>query len=319
AEIPRFTLVGLVGTDWLTHTLGVWHPRVKANLRQFDEFLKDFLALLKQSGIMEKTYIVVTGDHGAHDIDGLFDLKRYLRSNGLRLIGRLRRRQPDAIYVGARGVGSSIVSVPGEGGWDTDPTIERLRRFPATNGRGVDLIALLLNAPEVMLVAVREDAGHIRLFQRDGEAVITVRNETLPRYGYTVLNNGWDPLGFRDDPSLRSFTDGRLLNAWQWARLTNSSDFPDAVVQLGQVFADRRAGDLVVISAPRWGFYHEKEATHGSIILVDLRVPLLIRGPTIRSGRYDWARLVDLYPTMRHWFGLGETDMPIDGRLLQLR
>lgn len=314
-RIPRFTLVGLLSTDALQHKYGVETVRVRDNLRAFDTALRQFLDLLAQRGLSENTYVIITADHGMHDIDGLFDLPRYLRDHGLRPFRKRNSRRGYDVYVGIRGLGTAMLALPGRGGWGTDPTIADLRAFPRRDGTTVDLLRLLMQAPEVALLVVREDPRHVRLYREGAEAVIAI-NATHTHYAYTVVPGMQDPLGLRDDPRLRHLTTGVPRTPEQWVRLTAETAYPDAVVQLGQIFADGRAGHLVVISTPAWGFFREKAATHGGHTADDMRVPLLIRGPTIPHGTFDLARLVDLYPTMLHWFGLGRPVAPVDGRPL---
>lgn len=319
-RIPRFTQAGFLSTDSLGHHFGAFSQRVRDNFRQFDRFMNQFLQLLAQRHLLEKSYIIITGDHGMHDVDAAFDLPQFLSEHGLSPRPHGQARQPYDVYVGVRGISSAILSFPGPEGWATRPTLAWLRHFPRRDGTPLDIVELLRHVPQLALVAVRGDANHIHLYQADTEATITIRQTAAGyQYAYTASRTGWDPLAFGNDPQLRPYRRGQFLSAARWFALSKGSDYPDAVVQLGQLLSDGRAGDLVVISHPRWGFYHEKVATHGSHTAADMRVPLLIRGPDIAPGGYDVARIVDLYPTMRRWFGLGPPLTRIDGRTLSLQ
>ncbi|MBI4366761.1 MAG: alkaline phosphatase family protein [Deltaproteobacteria bacterium] len=259
-QVPRFSLVGLLSTDTLGHHVGSLHAATRDNLRVFDARLAAFLDLLRARGIADRTYLVITADHGMHDIVGVFRLKKYLRRHGI---------APRRLVIAARGIGSAMVYSK-----EGTPTM------PA------DLPDIISRAPEVAFVAARDGDGRVRVVAHDGEGRIVRRGRSAPaRYDYRVVA-GVDPL----------------------------HGIADAARQVGQLFDDGRAGDCVVVNTADWGFFRRKEATHGTLLPADMRVPLFIRGPGVpRRTIAAPVSLVDLYPTMLHWFGLGPPRAPIDG------
>jgi arylsulfatase A-like enzyme len=92
-----------------------------------------------------------------------------------------------------------------------------------------------------------------------------------------------------------------------------NEEYPDAVIQLSQIFHDGRAGDLFVIPKSEWGFRKAKAATHGSIIFDDMRVPMLISGPTVPAGKFGVIRSCDIYPLLLKWFGINVPKNNYDG------
>jgi predicted AlkP superfamily pyrophosphatase or phosphodiesterase len=67
-------------------------------------------------------------------------------------------------------------------------------------------------------------------------------------------------------------------------------------------FDARRSGDVTVVAAPFWYLDEDPEeaaATHGTPYAYDQHVPLILRGPGVRPGRYDRpVSVADLAPTL---------------------
>lgn len=322
AEVPRFTLAGLLATDFLGHKVGTDHPRVQQVLRDFDTFFGELVALLRARGLLDKTYLIVTSDHGMHDIEGTFELKTLLRRRGLRVNPPAQPHYAD-IYMGARGVSVATLTVRGRHGWQEAIAPELLRVYPRRNGGTIDLLDILITAPELDLVLVREptpssgnaDEHRVRVYRHGQMGILrSVRRSTETVYGYDAHPS--DPLEFTHDPRLRPLTDGRLLSASKWIALLAHTATPGAVPMLAQIFDDGHAGDVVVAATPEYDFLHEKRATHGTHYAMDMHIPLVIRGPGIAPGRRRLAQLVDLYPTILRWFGRPLPLNRIDGRPL---
>jgi len=128
-QIPRMTFAGLLSTDYLEHHLGVEHVRVRRTLRQFDTFVEKFVQLLTQRHLLEKTYIIVTSDHGMHDIKDLFHLRELLRTAGLQPI-RDTPRSTSNVFVGARGISVATLTMKSPHGWQQPIAYDTLRAYP---------------------------------------------------------------------------------------------------------------------------------------------------------------------------------------------
>lgn len=308
--LPRFSLVALFGTDLLGHKYGPQHIRIRRNLIQFDAFLGDFIDLLRRRRILEKTYLIVTSDHGMHDIDGVFDIEALFEAHGLPTVGNHPRRDA-RVYIGERGVSVATVTVKAPQGWAVPIDYPTLRNYPVTGTFRLDLVSLLTEAPPTDLVLVR-DHDRVRLVTSTAEAVVThERRHGRSYYRYRAISG--DPLQFARHRHLRAYRHGRPLTVAQWNAALARTDTPGAVPQLGQIFDDGRAGDMVVIAKLPWGFYARKAATHGTHRAIDMQIPLLIRGPSIPVGTRSVGQVTDLYPTMLQWFGLGVCRHCIDG------
>jgi hypothetical protein len=82
-------------------------------------------------------------------------------------------------------------------------------------------------------------------------------------------------------------------------------DYPDAVVQIAQLAASSRAGDIIVSAAPGWDFREMWEpirhvSTHGSLHRDHMLVPLLLSRPASATPR----RTADVMPSALAVLGL---------------
>lgn len=293
-KIPRYTLVGFYGTDFYGHHTGPGSEEVQFVLKQFDQLFQTFMEKLKSQKILDRTYLIVTSDHGMHATGKQLKLTEHLWQEGI--------RKRDKIYVSNRGVSSTFIYVAGEEGWKELPNLHYLRNFPGEKG-AIDLIDTLLKTEGVEWIALRDDFDRVRIYQPNGEGVITQLTIGEKNF-YSYLYQGNDPLGFAKDPGLQPFLDGKPYSAEFWFKNTVGTNRPNAVVELSHLFKDPRAGDILVVAEQTYGFRKAKAGTHGSLNRDDMVIPLWISGPGIPSGRFGPAQSVDLYPTILNWFGL---------------
>ncbi|MDO8526359.1 MAG: alkaline phosphatase family protein [Deltaproteobacteria bacterium] len=298
-KIPRYTFVALYGTDYDGHKKGPHSDEIQGDLKKFDFFFKQFTDQLKERGLGDKTYIIVSSDHGMHDTEKKFSLRKILNSMGF--------KGKHSIYVGDRGVSSTFIYMKGEEGWKNLPTLERLKHFPV-DGKNKDLIQTLLADEGVHWVATRDGTDRVRIFEAGGEALITqtsIGNESYYSYNY----KGSEPFHYSKNPKLSSLLDGKMHPKEEWFQKTATEYAPNAIPALADLFENPRVGDILVVTKGPWGFRKLKEGTHGSLIDEDMRIPLWIRGPGIPEGHVSRpAQGVDLYPTILSWFGFKEVD-----------
>ncbi len=308
AKIPRYTLVGLYGTDFFGHHSGPRSEEVLLALKQFDFLFGQFLETLAKQGIQDKTYLIVSSDHGMHASGEQLKLRNYLWKKGI--------RKEDKIYVSNRGVSSTFLYAAGDAGWEEIPNLWQLRNFPARKGP-VDLIKTLLENESVDWLAAREDADHIHIFNHKGEGEIFSIGIGVRRF-FAYTYKGEDPLRLAQDPTTAPLTDGKPYAEEIWFEKTAQAKKPNAVVEIGFLFQDPRAGDILVAAKDPWSFRSAKAGTHGSLNADDMEIPLWIAGPGVPTGRFGEARGVDLYPTVLNWFGLANeaTLKNREGRML---
>ncbi|MBI4223578.1 MAG: alkaline phosphatase family protein [Deltaproteobacteria bacterium] len=287
-KIPRYTLVGLYGTDFYGHSEGPHSEEVRLVLQQFDHLFAGFVETLRQKKIADKTYLIVTSDHGMHPTGKELELRDYLWKKGL--------RPSDKIYLTNRGVSSAFIYLAGSDGWEDIPDLHRLRHYPAKGGP-IDLIGTLIKNEGVDWIAARDDFDRVRIYNAAGEGVIAQLTIGGQKF-YSYLYKGEDPLGLAADPSLENLLDGKPYPAEVWLEKTVTP------IELSHLFTDPRAGDILVAADGAYSFRTAKAGTHGSLTDDDMRIPLWIAGPGIPTGRFGEARSVDLYPTVLGWFGL---------------
>ncbi|HPQ80455.1 MAG TPA: alkaline phosphatase family protein [bacterium] len=315
-EPPRYTLAGLYSSDILGHLHGPLSEEVAEALVQFDLFLGEFFKLLEERGISNKTYIIVSADHGMHSSGELFDLNGKLEDAGIEVLSNRSRGKHFTLYAASRGVASSHIYVKHEGGFEPIEDPEILRSHPTSEGDSVDLIELMLSLEATDLLIVRAGDKAARVYDGEGRAAFIscyeIRHEDYCSYRFDRTRG--DPLDLSKSPAVRHLIDGRPHASSSWRDADGGGSYPDAVIQLSQIFADGRGGDAFITARERFGFRKIKAGNHGGPTEGDMRVPLLIFGPTVPHGGFRVARSVDIYPLLTEWFGLDVPPENHDGR-----
>lgn len=307
AKIPRYSLVALYGTDFYGHKAGPHSEEIAWDMKQFDAAFKEFMDLLEKRGLKNKTYVILSSDHGMHATGKLMELRKVLAQKGI--------KDPQKIYAANRGVSSTFIYVAGENGWEEFPTLYDLQNFLTKKKEYVNLIDLLLSEESLGWLAARDGADRVKIFSKDGEGLVvqmTIGEET--RYAYRF--RGEDPLAYAANPALAGMLNGKPYTAREWFSATVDETRPNAVVDLSNLFQDPRAGDILAEAKAPWSFRTAKAGTHGSLSQGDMHIPLWIWGPDIPKGRFGEARSVDVYPSVLRWFGLKENESPHEGLFL---
>lgn len=301
--VPHLSFVALLAVDVLAHQEGAHAPRLLNHYTAIDRMIGDFWALLEKRGLADKTYLVLVGDHGNHDISERSYLRERLIKEGVAIRSR-HMRPPYELAINARGVSCAIIAVAGQNGWKSYPTLDDLRRVPTRKGNELDLIHYLRHQPETDLLLVRNGNHHVRIFNENSEAEVTrVWSSGKYWYSYRVLNGG-DPLKYTEDLQLKPLiANNTPLTAAQWLPLTAKKEYGDAIVQIGQIFTDGRVGDMMIVPKPNWVFRHEKASTHGGLSQEDIHIPIMMHGPGIAPQKMTYGRSVDVMPTILAWFG----------------
>lgn len=304
-EIPRYTLVGLYSTDFQEHEFGVGSDEAENAVIQFDIFLKEFLVLLKKRGIADRTYLVLSSDHGMHDTGKLFDLQEPLIRAGVFVKPRDPKIKDYTLYAADRGISSTHIYVRHDGSWEPIKDADVLRHHPRKDGGEIDLIKTLTGLEPSMFVIARDGERAARIFDtKGGESRIECFDLNHAQWCSYKVAVGGDPLNYAGKKHLLNLVDGTPHNALDWMKATADEEYPNAVVELAQIFRDGRAGDLFLIPTSEWGFKKAKAATHGSIIFDDMRVVMLMSGPTVPLGSFSTIRGNDVYSLLLEWFGI---------------
>ncbi|HKY63930.1 MAG TPA: alkaline phosphatase family protein [bacterium] len=312
-KLPRFSIVVCYGMDLVNHYVHPQSERAQDLFRLYDRFLGQLERTLEDRGIADKTLLVVTSDHGQHDVDGgMVDLGAYLRQIGLRALADPQKSQ---VMWGDHGVTFSNLYFKLGDDWSRRPTYRELRDYPAADGKRIDLVERLLAHPDIEWLVTAEGLDKIHV-HRDGQHALLLRKKVGDEILYSYRPDpGQDPLEYLTDPLIRRWAENREFHDEEaWLKATGHLAIPDAVVAMPQLFDDFKVGDLVLMTSKRTQFHDPRPSGHGSPWREDRHIPLMFHGPGIRPGVLPHARIVDVYPTLLAYYGL-QAQGPVDGQV----
>ena len=297
----RFIFYAFLSVDGESHRFGPDDPHVVDAFRRFDATMGALLATLDARGERDRTLLLLSADHGHSAVERHLDLEGFFEKRGLRtlyfpsLVGA-NGRCDAAVMVGGNAM--AHVYLPGPAGWAAPPDETAIFRAHPT------LVEDLLAEDAVHVVAWRGEDGAVHARAREGEVAIRLEDGTVRQR----LVRGADPFGYANLSACASL-EAHLGE-------TVGGDYPDAPLQLAQLFSSVRTGDLVVSARPGYDLRDrfedpEHRSTHGSLHKSHMVVPLLSSHPLEARP----ARTVDVFPTVLSLLG-EETPAAIDGRAL---
>ncbi|MGQ0793218.1 MAG: alkaline phosphatase family protein [Deltaproteobacteria bacterium] len=278
-ESIQFTCVVFLGIDTYSHLYHPFHGKALDSYRRIDRALGDVASALRRSGKLDETLFVLGSDHGLTQTHSHFDALDFMDKSGYRTFYYpyiFRNYAAATASVMVSGNAMAHVYVKNPAGWRRRNTYEEL--YP--------LAASLLDRPEIDIIAAADETGGVRIKSLRGEASVWLDNGFV-RY----QKRGADPFGYADMP--------QKMTPEESLRLSFDTDYPDALVQLLQLFESPRTGDLVL--SARRGFdlraRHENPehcSSHGALFRDHMIVPLCMSAPIKRAP----ARTVDVFPTI---------------------
>ncbi len=317
---PHLVVCYFPAVDAIGHEFGSDSQRYRDAVAHFDYQLGRVCDWLRQEGMLDRTTLILTADHGHVPIHaGIVPLATYLRDRlGRHLTEHViqdgsfaaRRRyydRFDTVLVRSADRFATIY-FRDQRGWNHRPDHDEVARIllapPAGNRLwnlpGVDVAAYLANDNEVRLAAPR---GSSRIERRPAAAGFEYRYVPLPD----------DVLGYTADQKLADFVAAGFHTRRQWLDATAAHQHPGVVGQLIDLLHARRCGDVVVFAAPGYGFQPDKGG-HGGICRGDMRIPMMFAGPDIPPGATiptAWAP--DLAPTILDVLEVLPSHQPFDG------
>ena len=170
----------------------------------------------------------------------------------------------------------------------------------------VDLVCWVEDGPAGRTAYAANHLGRVR-FHTDGPREVIA---------------GTDPIGSEDPLAFLPY-EKELANPSP-ARASENA-YPLAATRLLSFFANPdRSPDLAIVHSPKHFFPDEggHVGEHGSLDVIQSRAPFILSGAGIRREGYvdDYARLVDVGPTLAHLAGVPDSDLhdndgrPLDGR-----
>lgn len=317
-DFPRFSFINFYGIDNLGHFVGADSERALDFYIHYDRVLGELMDLLKKRGLWEKSSIIVVSDHGQHYIQEIIDQKALLRRVGFPL--KYQSAEKNFIVWGDHGTGTSNLHLRIDENWQRPPTYAELRNFPMPSGGNLDLVEAFLKEQSIEFVLARENAATTHVFSKDASgkrhhARILKKWQNDKMYYRYDPGPGDDPFAYLGEAPIQKWVKQKSYqDAEAWLKATAHLQRPDAVVGVGQIFSDGRSGEMIIQTYADKQFKETKLSAHGSLEREDRRVNLMFHGPDIKAGRYPYARIVDVYPTLLALFGL-ENPAPMDGVL----
>ena len=282
---PEFFFVVFPCIDWNAHHFQPEHEETIKSYKFLDFSVGQVVEKLKKLGRWDDTLFIITSDHGLTATHTHLDLADFLGEQGLKTIDHpnIFKLKPDAaVMISGNSFGSIHVLKNNN---------EILKGDDVKSALGSEAFEALLARPEVDFLAWRGDQSDFRVASKNGQARI-VHNG-----GLTYQPVTGDPFGIG---SL-----DRPLDNRQALEATFHSNYPDALVQIEQLFRSHRAGDLVVSAAPGYDlrdFWEipEHHGSHGSLHREHILVPFLYN----QQGWDDRpARTADIFNTILKWMG----------------
>jgi arylsulfatase A-like enzyme len=285
--------------DWDSHYYNTRDSKTIEAYKIVDESLGEVREFLEKKGWWQNTLFLLTSDHGLTASHTHLDLADWLTDHDLKSVYYpliWKRKPKSAVMISGNSFGSiHLLNHAGD---------HILRKNEVFKYFNEDRLKSLLNEKAVDFVAYRgEKEGICYIQNHEGKAFI---EKNGGRYRY-ICEQG-DPLNLNSDLFANSHREA--------LEVTFNSDYPDAFVQIDQLLASRRAGD-VIVSANKgydlrdfWEF-PEHKGSHGSLHKEHIAVPLLYNQ---KNWATHSARTADLFNTILAW--MDKAILPSEGNAL---
>jgi hypothetical protein len=347
---PVVSLVVFNEFDMIAHFHGPDSPQARDALANIDALIGEILdALDSRTGpnaipFLDRTALLVFGDHGMVPSGSFVDLQRWFEDRGFDAVdvstvphvlfrerlGTWWTEWPDVILVSG---GSNITQVylrQLSGQWERADAARRPGDAVEEDTRVSRIADRLIGLEGVAQVIWMDRGGITHVHDRDGEAHIYVQGHDNARtFAYTAPPAAReDPFGYLGNPATAALvcrTDPPPADCFhprvEWQDRTLDSRYPGAVALVPKAFNPQRyTGDLMVTAKPGYSFLRDQKGDHGNLERGAMLTPLIISGPGVRSRPEAHAmRLVDIYPTVAVLLGAKADDPAfsgLDGRVL---
>ncbi len=248
----RFRFLALPGIDGISHNTHPRHERTIEAYRFVDRAVGKIAERLQADGSYDRTALAICSDHGLSPTHTHFDVPVFMEESlGLSTLyyTNIFRLNPVA---SAHVSGNGMVHLYFKNGNWLDPCYDE----HLATGK-MDLLKIFLENPAVDLTICRTRDGWLRIDSRRGRAKLREHDKMID---YRVESG--DPFGWPALPPSMSFDEA--------LRLTFDTDYPDALVQIAQIFRSQRCGDLILSATPGYDLRFkwespEHKSSHGSL------------------------------------------------------
>lgn len=295
-NLPEFSFVVFLGIDNYSHLTHPFHKHVMDSYSIIDNTVGKLAKTLLETNKLDDTLILIVSDHGLTQTHSHFDLLEFMNDSGYKTL-----YYPYVFhnFIGATAAnmvsGNSMSNLyfKGESNWNG---------FNVRDLNGFE--NKLVQRPEIDILLCRQPDNRIKIMSKRGSARTWIDSEN--RIGYEVTDG--DPFGYKSLPA--------VMNSTESLQLSYNTDYPDALLQINQLFESPRAGDIVVSANLGYDLRAKHEnpehgSSHGSLHRDHMMVPIAINAD-INS---EYLRTVDLFPTVLELLGYDVPDA-LDGKSL---
>lgn len=290
-EKPDFLFSVFPGIDELSHLTHPFSDPVMKAYHQFDQRLGKIMKRLD----LEKTLVILASDHGLSATHTHFDLVGFLEDLGYHIFyyPKILKQNFDAVVMQSGNAMAHVYFKNGQG-WEERSKVKDLEK----------VMDALSQRQEIAWVAALDEEKNVYIRSQDSDALIKKENEKII---YCCLSG--DPLQMKGKNGPMTSQESLELSFYQ--------KYPDAWVQLLQLFESCRTGDLVVTASLghdlRSHFeWPEHRSSHGSLLQEHMHVPLALSHPFTLNRK---IRSVDVYPTILKLLGIHQ-EKPCQGEAL---
>ncbi len=296
AENPKFLFCVFMGIDTYSHQLHPFHKKVVNSYKYIDYYVGQIADYLKKENRFDDTLIAIGSDHGLTPTHSHFDTPLFMEKLGYKTLYHTNifnhLINADAAVM-VSGNSMAHIYIKSKDGWKRNAYMEETE----------NVVNELLGRNEIDIVAGIRSDNKIGIKSVRGEAIAWNENGNIK---YSV--KGSDPFGYKKIPK-KLTTDSALKHS-------QNTNYPDAIVQLLQLFESRRTGDLVVSAKPGIDLRARDEnpehcGSHGSLVKDHMMVPIVMNS----KSRNQFVRSSDIYPTILNYLDI-EIPPGIDGKNL---
>ena len=296
----QFYFCCLYGIDSLSHIQGSDTESIKQLYKLFDDNLGKLKNFLVEKSIYDDTLIIITSDHGHTNTYEHFDLVDYLKSKNKSVLyypltfKKLYKKFDSSVMVSGNSM--AHVYLNNEFNWSKSFSFSQHE----------ELINDLISQDAVDIISYKNSKGDIIILSSRGKSLVSDKESSIY---YQPLEN--DPFDYSIDEGF--YDKNQLFN------LTYETDYPDAIVQLLQIFRSNRCGDLVLSANPGWDFRKKFEfplhkSSHGSLRREHMVVPLILNK---KINIVPKIRTVDIFNTMLEFLEIKSHNV-IEGKKLDI-
>lgn len=296
----EFIFVVFPGIDEFSHLASPFHLRTIEAYRVLDRAVGNIVKKLKSQGQWDESMIMIVSDHGLSETSRHLPMNQFLESHGISMLYYPKIYKwgfEAANMVSGNAMTHLYFKDVGSRGWKGRSTWEEI------TSRKDRILEKILEREEVDIVAGVSESGEVVVKSRRGEARMGSQLAAhsspraashKPHINYVVKSS--DPFGYPLLPTL--MTDRQCLE------LTDSTDYPDAIMQILQIFRSARTGDIVISASLGADLrvrheIHEHKSSHGGLHREQMKVPFVTNVP-LPPGP---VRSADIFPLVLKLMG----------------